>query len=339
MFPILTHALISIQPGDFKMNDHEFIEKQILPNKLRFKYWRRPPGVLEPDPPSIDLPFGWRNFADLLHIDVKIPSEHLIEGVRYPAEFQAWYYHTQRKRIIAIVIMMDFSEDDSPNTHWEKALIELELKNEADKMECQNSQRRKLREHEEWLKEMENLDLGVHDTFISDPNPNEQAKRKRNKEFSTILDEPEHIEVSFQKRRKLIQERSLLSLFDGTQEIYKPAVNENYENAASPPSVSSNQKRWDPLHEDMKRSSYFYGYYGSLTEPPCSEVVSWRLFDTPALMSKSQYKRMREILFNHVDKNCKRTSTHFMSSVARPIQDPMGRPIWRCTSENYDPDP
>ena len=324
------------------MNDHEFVEKQILPNKLRLKYWRRPPGVLEPDPPSIDLPFGWKNFADLLHIDIKVPSEHLIEGVRYPAEFQAWYYHAKRKRIIAVVIMMDFSEDDSPNLHWEKALIELELKNEADKMECRNSQRRKLRKHHEWLKEMENyVESGVQDSYISKSNQNEQTKLNRKNKISTILDEPKHIEDSFQKRRKLIRERSMISLFDGTQEIYKPAINDNYEIEANkePPSASSNQTRWDPLHEEMKRSPYFYGYYGSLTEPPCSEIVSWRLIDTPTRISQDQYKRMREILFNHVDKNCKRTSSHHMSSVARPLQDPMGRPIWRCTSENYDPDP
>jgi carbonic anhydrase len=30
-------------------------------------------------------------------------------------------------------------------------------------------------------------------------------------------------------------------------------------------------RRWDPFHETIVRSLWFYGYEGSLTEPPCSE--------------------------------------------------------------------
>ena len=33
---------------------------------------------------------------------------------------------------------------------------------------------------------------------------------------------------------------------------------------------------WDPFHPSLERTIYFWGYWGTLTEPPCSTFVSWR---------------------------------------------------------------
>lgn len=97
--------------------------------------------------------------------------------------------------------------------------------------------------------------------------------------------------------------------------------------------------RWDPHHEMLVPSIWFYRYEGSITEPPCGEWVSWFITDEPMIISTDQLERMKNILFNHVDYACRRTSVQYGHSVARPLQDPAGRPIYRCTRADYGPDP
>ena len=93
--------------------------------------------------------------------------------------------------------------------------------------------------------------------------------------------------------------------------------------------------RWDPFKPRILNSIYLYGYGGSLTEPPCSEWVAWRVLDTPMQISYEQWNQMRNILFNHIDKNCKRTSVDWNGSVARPTQSLNQRPLWKCTDSDY----
>ena len=52
-------------------------------------------------------------------------------------------------------------------------------------------------------------------------------------------------------------------------------------------------------------------------------------------ISIAQLFQLKKLLFHHVDKDCKRTSTHFHGSVARPIQPYNGRLVHRCTCVNF----
>lgn len=98
-------------------------------------------------------------------------------------------------------------------------------------------------------------------------------------------------------------------------------------------------EKFHPYHGDLMRTVYFYGYDGSLTEPPCTEIVSWFVMDTPAIISPQQLAQMKHILFTHVNDQCQKTSLHFEDrGVARPIQDSNGRMVWRCTRSNFPPD-
>lgn len=99
------------------------------------------------------------------------------------------------------------------------------------------------------------------------------------------------------------------------------------------------QEKFHPYHEELMRTIYFYGYDGSLTEPPCTEIVSWFIMDEPATISPQQLQQMQNILFNHVDDDCYRTSVHDNNrGVARPIQDTNGRMVWHCNSKHFPPD-
>ncbi len=93
---------------------------------------------------------------------------------------------------------------------------------------------------------------------------------------------------------------------------------------------------WDPFHPSLERSIYHWGYYGSLTEPPCSTFVAWRVLTEPAFISQRQLNQMKNILFTNRDHDsCNYTSVDFEESVARPIQPNRGRLIHKCTAEDY----
>jgi carbonic anhydrase len=95
---------------------------------------------------------------------------------------------------------------------------------------------------------------------------------------------------------------------------------------------------WNPNHQMLTPTIYFYRYDGSLTEPPCGEFVSWFVADKPMVIGFEQLEQMKRIISTNVDENCRRTSVHHKQSVARPIRPSNGRPIWRCTAEDFGPD-
>lgn len=90
-----------------------------------------------------------------------------------------------------------------------------------------------------------------------------------------------------------------------------------------------------PYHPKLITSIHFFGYEGSITEPPCGEWVSWFVIDKPMKISFAQLAQMKRLLFTNVDSECKPTSVHYDVSVARPIQDAAGRPVWKCTENDF----
>jgi hypothetical protein len=92
---------------------------------------------------------------------------------------------------------------------------------------------------------------------------------------------------------------------------------------------------WDPFHSDIQRTVHFWGYRGSLTEPPCSpDSVLWRIMDVPVPISEDQLFQMQNILFNNRDRDsCAFTSTHYKGSVARPISKSIR--YYKCTRSDY----
>lgn len=98
---------------------------------------------------------------------------------------------------------------------------------------------------------------------------------------------------------------------------------------------------WNPYDINLLPTIYFYRYDGSMTEPPCSEMISWFVSDRPIYMSFNQLEQWRMIQFTNVDRTtCLSTSVHSGRSVARPISKPaMDREVVRCTATDFGPDP
>ena len=247
-------------------------------------------GLIEPDPPHADFPNGWGGFADAVHVDFKIPSEHLINGNRYDAEMQVYHLHPDRKRTPTQATVIRATVDGY-NWYFEGALRAFEYIYERDLALCSASQRR---DRELFAEAHQNLGTTDDESNID---------YSSWAQYSTTMDRPDYQEYS-ENMERLLQ--------DG---------------------------RWDPHHQMLVPSIYFYRYEGSITEPPCGEWVSWFITDQPMTISLDQLERMKTVLFNHVDYGCRRTSVHYQHSVARPIQATAGRPVYLCTSADYGPDP
>jgi len=98
--------------------------------------------------------------------------------------------------------------------------------------------------------------------------------------------------------------------------------------------------KWDPmLPWFLYRSVHFWGYSGSITEPPCFQGVNWRVLDVPMRISMRQLFQLKRIMFDHVDTDtCLKTSTHYEESNARPVQEWNEGGVYRCRRSDYASD-
>jgi carbonic anhydrase len=90
---------------------------------------------------------------------------------------------------------------------------------------------------------------------------------------------------------------------------------------------------------DLWPTIFFYRYRGSITAPPCSEIVNWRVLDEPLVISRRQYKALAKLMAGHVDaetcKPYKRTSP--TGENFRPLQvlNNAQQVVNHCTSEDF----
>ena len=172
-----------------------------------------------------------------------------------------------------------------------------------------------------------------------------------NWQLQSILDEFQAVYDSHKAQcaQKIRRERQLVSWVhrllgrDVTSEFDDYDTWSNFSTALDDPNFNRTirvlQSRfWHPHHPELVPSIYFYGYEGSITEPPCGEWVSWFVIDTPMVAHRRQTEQLKRLIFTHVSPTCEKTSVHYGGSVARPIQDTFRRPVWHCTSFDFPAD-
>lgn len=278
---------IRIKPGNVQGGG---IQKRIESNKLRLVYERRPCSnttlrmCQNPDPPHADFPHGWGGFADLLHIDIKIHSEHTLHNERFDAEMQLYHLHPGRHRIAAVSVLIRATYDGH-NYYFEELIAAFRIEFDKNIARC----RRRLQKQQKTAK----YDVRQLESY-GRPIPN----------F-----------IEWAKNNTGITHRN----GDASQKF--------------------TDKVWNPYHEMLIPSIYFYRYDGSLTEPPCSEFVSWWISDRPMIISYDQLDHLKTILFTNVDENCRKTGVQHDESVARSIQSTNDRRVWKCTAAEFGPDP
>jgi len=90
------------------------------------------------------------------------------------------------------------------------------------------------------------------------------------------------------------------------------------------------------LHQPF-RNEYYYTYEGSLTTPPCSEIVYWNVLDTPMRISHSQFKRLKDLIKYYLDDSCILSSyADSEGRVARPLQKTRSKhKVSHCDESDY----
>jgi len=275
------HHELRREKGSYGLNNRTRARPipHIMHNKLRLSYGSRSEceiiGTCErknPIPPRADFAHAGGNqvkFGDLLHIDIKVKSEHRLCGKQYDAEMQLHYSYYGRHASSLLIEVKDGQQND----HFQELLDFFQAKFNQDETLC---------------------------------------------------------------RRKQLRARALFDKRRGVQQVHRlfhtPFVQHSKIDAT-----------WDPLEAwSMYRSIYFWSYSGTTTEPPCT-YVKWRITDVPFHISPRQYIQLKSLMFDHVDpQTCRKTSTHFQESNARPIQmrnrnvpSNNKETIYRCTRENY----
>jgi carbonic anhydrase len=251
------------------------------------KFQRRPcvnltnPVCAEPDPPVADFPNDWGGYADLMHVDFKIPSEHTIEGERFDGEMQIVHIHPSRRRTPTLSVLIR-AKRAGYNPLFQEVLDQFQYVYNDHGSKCWAQLRRERRQATAMRRVLGKL-------AQNEPDYDSWA------DFSTQDEDPS---FNVTDRRKL-------------------------------------QGSFTPHDEMLVPSIHFYGYEGSITEPPCSEFVTWFVSDLPMTIGLTQLEQMKRILFTHVSPTCEKTSVHFAQSVARPLQDAAGRPVWRCTKADF----
>ena len=294
----LEYHEIRTKPGDFLLTDPE-VKLEIHPNKMRIVWPRRINNREEPDTPSADIPKGWGDFIDATHTDLIIPAEHTLDGKRYQGEWRTFHMHPGGKGTAVVTTLIDASPDNDKNPAFQKALKAWEERFDYNRYQCLFSRGRRAAEE-------------IDNDVIHDDN-NMDAKSSSPLSFDAYR----------QQRR----------MQEGDSFAFEPL----YDHGDITDPLTS-KGRFDPYHERLVPSVWFYGYFGSLTEPPCYPIATWRIIDTPMKISEKQHIHMKRLLFEHMDENCVYTSNHYEESVARPIQKNVKRDIHRCTCKDFTSD-
>ena len=137
-----------------------------------------------------------------------------------------------------MAILID-DEDDKFNPHLQRALDAFQVEFDADMADCEDYKRKQRRLDAVFYRKLQ--------TWLGYDTAEEQIEfvdeiTSEDRGFSDILDEPASIESAFQALRGKLNARR-------TDEV---------------------RRVWDPWHTDLYRTIWFYGYEGSLTEPPCT---------------------------------------------------------------------
>jgi carbonic anhydrase len=300
------------KPGIYKLTD-SLVKKTIEPNKLRLTYPRREchnvshpwyaldPLCQMPSPPLGDFPNGWKGTGDVIHIDFKLPAEHTIEGEAFDGEMQIFHVHPANQRVVGLTTMIR-AQVDGFNFYLQEAINAFQSVYDQNQADCAYFRA-----------------------------TGQVATRNETNPLATLSASPTAASLgraTVPPRELRIEDDEFMDSINGTE-----ADNGNWNRDLQV------RFEWNPYHVMLIPTLYFFRYDGSITEPPCAEMVSWFVSDKPMLASFEQLEQLKNIQFTNVDATCHTTSVGFEGSVARPIQPTNGRTVWRCTEANFLADP
>lgn len=301
-------------------------------NKLRLSYPQRSSEWDMPEPPGIDFAHNvYRSgIQDLVNIDIKVKSEHRLCGKQYDAEMQLFHVHKEERDLEALSILIEAGGDvegelgREDNPHFQLLLDFFQRKFDWDARLCAQRRRRGARARA-LFESSRGKDDGVDEKTRRAATNNLRAGSSS----STVVNDEDRDEGSADYYR----EREAPSQLG---HVLHRRILQKLRSFV-PRRRDAELDRWDPLEPFyMYNSIHFWGYSGSITEPPCFQAVHWRVIDVPMRISIKQHIQLKALMFDHVDPDtCAKTSTHFEESNARPVQPWTEGSVYRCRRRDY----
>jgi len=89
---------------------------------------------------------------------------------------------------------------------------------------------------------------------------------------------------------------------------------------------------------------YYFGYRGSITAPPCADIVNWRVLDVPIQISKRQYQQLTRLIDSyHGESSCgevdkdkpHQSKLDQHGENYQPLREQGEVDVFHCTPENF----
>ena len=90
---------------------------------------------------------------------------------------------------------------------------------------------------------------------------------------------------------------------------------------------------FDIFHKSLVPSIYYYSYYGTLSEPPCTSNTNWKVIEKPMIVSVAQLQQMNALLSQGPCKDDEFADD--LKGRVRAVQADAGRAIEQCNTRNY----
>jgi len=279
-------------------------------------------------PPMADFPYDWP-IQNAKHFEIKIPSEHRLYRKQYPGELTIAHVRSSGS-IIILSIMLDDS-NDIKNRPLQAFLDEWEEEWEDMHDDC--NRRRRLREK-----------YNVTDTYYTNSTKIKSRRRLRPHKTSEELMEIFGLNSEDEIKRPsgMSSTTQYTNIFKNNHTIQTKQQNLFRLDKNNPKQMMMMDKIGDSADwalYKMLPTVWFFGYEGSLTVPPCSEIVHWRVLEKPMDISHDQLKLIQKMLLNQYDEDCEPIHISNYGRLNRPIQRIKGkRKVWHCTEEDFEPD-
>lgn len=235
-------------------------------------------------------------------LEVHARSDHVLDGKRYDAEIQQ--------------VHLGQGEDD-----YMVATVSVLVEATA---------RRDNAEFQWMLDQWQ----GVADVIQSGCEEDNEAGRRRQRRAEAVSRQVKGRDVRIERRRRLVKEHGAEVIADNTlqseedymrayfgggngrdkhqQEQLSRRAQYGEDSCRSDPrghGCSGYGKRRKAFPHTLWPTIYYFGYRGSITAPPCSDIVNWRILDVPLEISKRQYQKLTTLMDSYRDNSCDKKHT------------------------------
>lgn len=336
---------VNLLPNEICLDDHEILSRKIRRSDCKFDdfSWSITPHFLRatmpPDDsfcirPHIDLPNGFGNKWNLQFMELHIRAEHTLDGRRYDAELQMVHLglDPNHEKLATISMMLEASSpEDDEMVQWmldewqavadRRDSICNNLSNISDATSAQVRGGRDLRGSKTPQSEVEVekpsnefVPARVHRHLNPSTHPAHSGEEERiNEELETL--DPDHPRLYY---------GSSYRTDEVTGEIHRVLQidDDNDVDADGNEIKVVKAPRHKMFPYIMWPTIWYYRYRGSITSPPCSKIVNWRVLDTPRAISPRQLRQLAALLQGYRD-----ADTCELATQTRPVNGENWRPV------------